>query len=48
MQISTKGNSNMVRVSRVSSYPGFELTGLWYIENLTFEITMKRWRIATK
>ena len=25
MQISTKGNGNLVRVSGVSSYPGFEL-----------------------
>ena len=31
MQISTKGNGNLVRVSVVSSYLGFELTGLYCI-----------------
>ena len=29
MQISTKGNGNLVRVYRGSSYPGFKLTRLY-------------------
>ena len=31
MQISTKGSGNFVRVSRVLSDPGFELTGLYCV-----------------
>ena len=30
MQISTKGNGNLVRVNGNSSYSGFELTGLYF------------------
>ena len=29
MQISTKGNGDLIRVSGVSRCPGFELTGLY-------------------
>ena len=29
MQVSTNGNGNLVRVSEVSSYPGFECMGLY-------------------
>ena len=35
MQISTKGNGNLVRVRGGFSYPGLELTGLYCISNFT-------------
>ena len=36
MQLSIKGNGNLVRVSGVSSYPEFELTGLYCIPGTVY------------
>ena len=44
MQISTKGNDNLVRVSGVSSYPGFELTGLYCTVFLQISVKLSPWR----
>ena len=40
MQISTKGNGNLVRFSGVSSYPGFKLTGLYCMVFLQISVKL--------
>ena len=44
MQISTKGNGNLVRVSGFSIYPGLELTGLYCIVLLLISVKLSPWR----
>ena len=43
MQIITKGNGNLVRVIEVSSYPGFELTGLYCTVSLQISVKLNPW-----
>ena len=40
----TKGNGNLVRVCGVSSYPGFELTGLYCMVFLQISVKLSPWR----
>ena len=44
MQISTKGNGNLVRVSWVSSYPRFELTGVYCMVSLQIPVNLSPWQ----
>ena len=43
MQISTKENGHLVPVSGVSSYPGFELTGLYCMVFLQISVKLSPW-----
>ena len=45
MQISTKGNGNLIRVSGVSSdQAGFELTGIYCVVFLQISVEFSPWR----